>query len=1147
MTKEVKDVAEVVSNEKYYLPGETFDKMAERIGMFMGLAEKEYELMFFWGTKFTDLIKNKKFIPGGRILANAGTYFDGLNEIQKKAYNKFIKNYNQKDLRCGQMLNCYVIPIKDSKHGPSSIYESLEDAADITAMEGGVGENFSELRPAGSPIRGNPNYKSSGPISFLKLYDANSKQLKQGGGRRGANMAVLDCDHPDIFEFVDCKRKEGDIDNYNISVGIYDKFMDAVDNDEMWDLKWNNMIYRTVSARSLFEKIVYNVWADGGGGEPGVIFLDTAAKYWPFNNEKPKSTNPCVTEDTWINTIDGPKKVKDLIGKKFYAVVNGVPYSSTNEGFWKTGNKDVYLLETYEGYNVKLTKDHKVYISDDEKIEAGKLVDGQEIKIGRNKLIREWDGEGTFDEGYLLGFLVGDGTFGGVIKDKDQKPILSVWYPSNETKVSDGVKSVMDFIEKILNNAPHRSDWSGWYKVNNRNEYRITSAYLSHLADKYGIYAKEKMFGEKIEKASSGFCSGIIAGFFDADGSIQDGHNLNIRITQNNLERLIVIQRILQRFGMFSRIYTNRKKSGSGYVDSKFNDENGTCEIVISKENILDFAEYIDIKDTDKLNKLQDGISKFVKGPYQEKFISRFKSLTKISNEDVYDVTIEKIHKFEANGIIVANCGEQFLGNYEACDLGAINLVSYVLFNTSTNKFEFDYKSFKEDIYTAIRFLDNVLDLNNYPLKYRNNVCETISMNHRRIGLGIMGLSDSLMLLGCEYGSNESIEVIKSIMNVFNSEAKLASVNLGNEKGLFLDQENAKDEFKHRRNCCVTTIAPTGTTSMLVGVSSGCEPNFGLVVKKKTTDGSGNVYFMVSESFKKLCSFNKIDLTDERLNEIYENKGSVQGLSWVPKYIQSIAKTTMDISPLDHVKVQCELQKYIENSISKTINLPRTATQKDVEDCIFSLWRGGAKGGTIYRDGTRQFQIMNVGGSESKQIVNNKSEEKPENRPDVLKGKTYKMVTNITTHKPENTYITINEDSTGRPFELFVHGSYDQSIINFLDFLINNGVKHDLAQMICAKMSQMSKENIGATTRLVSLCLRNNVPIVNVIKQLRKISNSDLYSIHKKIAKILSSYVGEKIKLDKCQNIIDNNPCGGNLMYQEGCLMCDLCGASKCE
>lgn len=784
MTKEVKDVAEVVSNEKYYLHGETFDKMSERIGMFMGLAEKEYELMFFWGTKFTDLIKNKKFIPGGRILANAGTYFDKLNESQKKAYSKYIKNYNSREFRCGQMLNCYVIPIKDSKHGPSSIYESLEDAADITAMEGGVGENFSELRPAGSPIRGNPSYKSSGPISFLKLYDANSKQLKQGGGRRGANMAILDCDHPDIFEFVDCKRKEGEIDNYNISIGIYDKFMDAVDNDEMWDLKWNNMIYRTVSARSLFEKIVYNIWADGGGGEPGVIFLDTANKSWPFLNEKPKTTNPC---------------------------------------------------------------------------------------------------------------------------------------------------------------------------------------------------------------------------------------------------------------------------------------------------------------------------------------------------------------------------GEQFLGNYEACDLGAINLVSYVLFNTSTNKFEFDYKSFKEDIYTAIRFLDNVLDLNNYPLKYRNNVCETISMNHRRIGLGIMGLSDSLMLLGCEYGSNESIEVIKSIMNVFNSEAKLASVNLGNEKGLFLDQENAKDEFKHRRNCCVTTIAPTGTTSMLVGVSSGCEPNFGLVVKKKTTDGSGNVYFMVSESFKKLCSFNKIDLTDERLNEIYENKGSVQGLSWVPKYIQSIAKTTMDISPLDHVKVQCELQKYIENSISKTINLPRTATQKDVEDCIFSLWRGGAKGGTIYRDGTRQFQIMNVGGSESKQIVNNKYEEKPENRPDVLKGKTYKMVTNITTHKPENTYITINEDSTGRPFELFVHGSYDQSIINFLDFLINNGVKHDLAQMICAKMSQMSKENIGATTRLVSLCLRNNVPIVNVIKQLRKISNSDLYSIHKKIAKILSSYVGEKIKLDKCQNIIDNNPCGGNLMYQEGCLMCDLCGASKCE
>jgi ribonucleoside-diphosphate reductase alpha chain len=781
---EISDVSEVVSKEKYYLPGENYEALAARVSLFISAAEKDITVMEYWRSEFYRIIGQKKFIPGGRILANAGTYFDALSPIQKTYLKKYIESYDPQNKRCGQMLNCYVIELRDSKHGKSGIYESIEDAADITAMEGGVGENFSRIRPKGIPIRGNPNYKASGPISFLKIFNASSKQLRQGGGRRGANMAVLNCDHPDIEEFIDCKRTEGELTEYNISVGIYDSFMEAVEKDSDWDLKFDGKVMKTVKARQLFKKICHNIHADGGGGEPGFIFLDTARKTWPFSHESPDTTNPC---------------------------------------------------------------------------------------------------------------------------------------------------------------------------------------------------------------------------------------------------------------------------------------------------------------------------------------------------------------------------GEQILGYNEACDLGAMNL--YAFFKNG----KFDVEDFKNSIHVAIRFLDNVLDLNNYPLKYRNDACRDISMRHRRIGLGIMGLADVLMASGIGYGTKESIAWIDSHMSIFANAASEASKCIGREKGVFIDNGLAEKKFQDRRNCCVTTIAPTGTTSMVAGVWGGCEPFFGLVTKKKTTDGTDHIYYMVPDAFRKLFESRGIKLGDSELKEIYENSGSVKGLAWVPDDLQRACVTSMDISADEHVAIQCVLQKYVENSISKTINLNKNADIEEVENAIFNLWRGGAKGGTIYRDGSRNFQIMNVGGSEKQSIttsttvVNNAFRgDILESRPPSLSGKTYKMVANLT-HQPENIYITVNHDELDRPVELFVHTSHELHMTKFMEFLLHNNVSYDIAQMITSKMAQLSRENIGVATRLISLCLRHEVPISTIIKQLRKINITDLNSFHKKMSKVLSNYIEKDIEIDVCANVINGKLCGGKLMYQEGCLRCDTCFMSKCD
>lgn len=1147
LKNKITNVAEKVSDEKYYVEGEDYEMMARRVGGFIGAAEDSIDNMKYWGNEFTNLIQAKKLIPAGRILANAGTYFELLNDKQREYLKDYIEKYHPHELRCGQMLNCYVLPVEDSKHGPGSIYESLEDAADITAMEGGVGENFSNLRPAGSPIRGNPKYKSSGPLAFMNIYNASSVGMKQGGGRRGANMAILDCDHPDIFEFIHCKDDENKMTNYNISVGIYDSFMEACEKDTMWSLQFGGKEYDKVPARKLLRELSHHAWEKvskgGGGGEPGFVFLDNAAKTWPFPKVKPKATNPCVTADTWVMTSEGPRMVRDLIGTPFKARVHGCHYDTISEGFWKTGKKDVYLLETHEGHSLKLTEDHEVYSADSDKIKAKDLVEGQPIMLDHAQKNISWNGGGSFEEGYLIGMLVGDGTFMGGPNKKNA--VLSTWYGQNEEDVTSGVRKVMDYIENIMENMPHRSDWTSWKKCTDRNEYRISHMALTMLADKYGIIPNEKMIGEKIEMASSEFQKGFLSGFFDADGTVQSiaegSHNNEVRLPQSNMRRLVTVQRMLHRFGIISKIYQDRQNTGDITVGGKLYE--AQHELSISKSNVIRFSEAIGFIDSDKQMKLDNAIESWTKGPYREKYVTRFKSLTKIGCEDVYDVTIDKIHKFNANGMIISNCGEQFLDPYEACCLAAMNLYAYIYFIDGVAKF--DMHQFKLDIYKAIRFLDNVLDLNNYPLKYRNDICRDISMRHRRIGLGIMGLADVLMVLGFGYDTDQALGWVDMVMGEFAKAAHGSSVQLAHEKSPFIDHMEAREEFQNRRNCAVTTIAPTGTTSMIIGVNGGCEPFYGLVMQKNTTDGSGNVYYMVSEQFRYLCDRFGVELTEARLEQIYKNRGSVQGLDWVPEGVKKVARTTMDIDAAAHVKMQCVLQKHIENSISKTVNLPKEATVEDVENSIFALWRGGAKGGTIYRDGSRDLQILNVGSNTATKEPASVDEIDMENRPDVLHGNTHRVKANLL-HGPENAYVTINE-LKGKPVEVFIHAANEQQMDSFLDFLMHNGVRPDVAQLILSKVSQMAKDNLGLTTRMVSLALRYNVPLVAVIRQLRKININDLYSLHKKLAHILAGYLESETPYDICQNLVDGEKCGGTLVFQESCLRCIKCYDSKCS
>ncbi len=316
-------------------------------------------------------------------------------------------------------------------------------------------------------------------------------------------------------------------------------------------------------------------------------------------------------------------------------------------------------------------------------------------------------------------------------------------------------------------------------------------------------------------------------------------------------------------------------------------------------------------------------------------------------------------------------CGEIPLTVGEPCDLGAINLAAYVQGNT------FDYTTFRSDVRNCIRFLDDVLDVNVFALE-DNRVA---SQNLRRLGLGVMGLADALILLGQRYDNAQGRETIHKIMSVMREEAVAESQNLGLERGVYPIFEQNMDKIPHapRRNVAVLTVAPTGTTSMLMGVSSGIEPVFSPFIWRKIgADYKALIAPLFQELLEQYPAHPQYSRDsrwdwDKVTDAIAGNHGSCVGLEFVPEAVQSVFVCAHDIAPLDHVRMQGTVQQafdadgFAANSLSKTINLPNSATVEDVEAAYSEAYRTGCKGITVYRDGSRQFQVLSTSKEEKKE------------------------------------------------------------------------------------------------------------------------------------------------------------------------------------
>lgn len=572
--------------------------------------------------------------------------------------------------------------------------------------------------------------------------------------------------------------------------------------------------------------------------------------------------------------------------------------------------------------------------------------------------------------------------------------------------------------------------------------------------------------------------------------------------------------------------------------------------------------------------------------PYKElktdgRLTDTVEEISYCGRKEVYDFNEPVSNSYIANGIVVRNCGEQPLLPYEACNLGSINLANMI--KTENGIPKVDYDKLRKTVHTAIRFLDDVIDMSRYPLE---KITEMVKAN-RKVGLGVMGWADLLIILGMPYNSEQALELAKEVMSFIQDESKAASRELANHRGSFPNFKGSvydNIEGYQIRNSTTTTIAPTGTLSIIANCSSGIEPVFAISFVKNVMDDEKlleiNPYF---EQVAKEMGFYSIELMEE-----IASKGTVAGFTEeIPQSVRRVFVTAHEISPVWHVRMQATFQEFVDNAVSKTVNFPNTATEQDVEEVYMLAYRLGCKGITIYRDGSREGQVLQVekkkapespegtpltgesagikpsneqaGGIAGKEKILEKGREKsgpetvktvehkiaethpgkestesptpsvkPRPRPDITKGMTKKY----SIGGCGKLYVTVNSDETG-----------------ICEVFTNTGEEG------CAALSE-------AVSRLISITIRSGIEIESILKQVSGIrcitciadEGTHVLSCPDAIGKAIEFYLKGYNKFDlnaaagkKSIMMCPEEGCGGIMQPEGGCYVCRNCGFSKCS
>lgn len=1005
------DLSHSTWQDKYQNNDETFDEWLDRI------SNNNDDLK--------QLIIDKKFIFGGRILANRGLQKNGT----KVTYS-----------------NCYVLsPPEDNIE---SIYDTCGKLARTFSYGGGVGIDISNLRPNGAPVH-NAAKTTTGACSFMDTFAQVTDTIGQRG-RRGALMISMDISHPDIEEFIDKKTNTDKVTSANISVRVSDEFMNAVVNKEKFQchylLEDKTLITKEIDADELFTKLAKNNW---DYAEPGILYWDNINKnnllsdYIGTGDFSYAGVNPCVTGDTLILTDKGYKEINTLVDKTVN-VWNGYEWSEVTPKI--TGyDQPMKKVTLSDGVELECTDYHKFILKNGDRVMA------KDLKIG-DKLIKcdfpIIDCGEDIDEklSYSQGFFSGDGY------SHNTTPIIYLY--------GDKKELLPYFLSENINVREEKA----------RNDSRISISILKNneFRNKFN-----KDFVPNIEYSVKSRLDWL-SGYIDADGTLlsKDG---SIGITSVDKNRLMKVKLMLNTLGINPKI--NKERDSDLRLIPNSNNEyteyecNATYRLVISAH---------------KVKKLMDlGLNthrvKLIANPNRnaDRFIE-VKSIQDRENEPiVYCFNESKNHSGIFNGVITAQCAEEPLPAGGACNLGALNLSKFVL-EPYTNSSVIDWLDLADTIYKAVYAINDLLieGANLHPLEVQR---ETV-MKYRQIGLGIMGFADMLIKLGITYGSDECIDLINRLGKFILHYAILASNSYMNDNNLSpfygYDAERIKKSKPVRLlledetidtydllkaldeglfNSQLLTIAPTGSIAGMLDTSYGAEPFFSLQytrITKSLNNGEETKYLIDNTQAAEYRELHDLSEDDE-----------------LPEFFI----TTHQIPIEDRIKVQATWQKYIDASISSTINLPKSATVEDIKKAYMLAWQLGCKGLTVYRAGCKREAILTETTKE-KETETNKSE--MQNESGLQFGDTLLIDNNV-----RGVY---RELTTGCG-HLHCNFYFDPDTGDLRQVFLDKGSKGGCLSML------------NAVSRLTSLCARKGAPTEEIVDQLLSVVDCPAYQVSKHV------------------------------------------------
>ncbi|QDA30578.1 adenosylcobalamin-dependent ribonucleoside-diphosphate reductase [Thermococcus indicus] len=906
----------------------------------------------------------------------------------------------------GMLSACFVVPIEDDME---SIMKAAHDVAMIQKAGGGTGINFSKLRPEGDLV-GTTTGAASGPVSFMHLIDAVSDVIKQGGVRRGANMGILEVWHPDIEKFIHAKEKNvgtNVLSNFNISVGIWEDFWEALKEGKRYPLinPRTGEKVKEIDPKSLFEELAFMAWAKA---DPGVVFFDVINRrnvLEPAKGEKIRATNPCVIGSTRVLTPEGYIKAEELFslakerGKKEAVAVEGIteggePYAYSVEVLlpgeekveyrtahgkelviadpiavpayvWKVGRKTVARVKTKEGYEITATLDHRLMTPEGWR-EVEELKQGDKILLPRFEVEDEFGSESIGEDlAFVLGWFIGD----GYLNTNDKR----AWFYFNAEKEEEIAWKIREILAKHfgIKAEPHRYG----------NQIKLGVRGKAYEWIESVVKTNEKRVPELVYRLKPREISAFLRGLFSADGYVDN--DMAVRLTSRDRGLLRDVQDLLLLFGILSKLYERPYPSEFKYTtkngEERTYEAEGYHELVIANYSRKLFAEKIGFEGY-KMEKLS------LKKTKRDEPVVTIESVEILGRELVYDFTVPEKHSYVSNGFMSHNCGEEPLYDYESCNLASINLAKFVKYDEEGQPY-FDWNEYAYVIQKVAKYLDNAIDVNKFPLPEIDRNTKLT----RRIGVGMMGLADALFKLGIAYNSKEGYDFMRKATEYLTFYAYKYSVEAAKKRGPFPLYEKSKykdgelpvEGFYHReiwnlpwdelaeeikrhgvRNGMTTTCPPTGSVSMIADTSSGIEPIFALVYKKSVTVGE---FYYVDPVFE--SELKKRGLySDEILKKISDNYGSVQGLEEIPEDLQRVFVTSMDIHWLDHLLAQANIQLWLTDSASKTINMPNDATVEDVKAAYLLAYKLGCKGITVYRDGSLSVQVYSVEGEKKQRV-----------------------------------------------------------------------------------------------------------------------------------------------------------------------------------